>query len=91
MSISSFEAATTILELEASIATAGSFCLFWENGAGGLPAETLTSVGVAAADAAVAPSTSARAAANHTEVLRMLIPLQPNPYQRMESVESSQN
>src|ERR1700693_4905581 len=69
-SISSLEPATTMLEWLASIAMAGSFCLFCENGVGGLPLATNTSA-VVAADEAVAPSTSARAAANSRDVLRM--------------------
>jgi hypothetical protein len=54
----------------ASIAIAGSFCLFCENGVGGLPVVTSASVTVTAAEAGTANKT-ARAAANNTEALRM--------------------
>ena len=40
MSISSFAPATTTEGSCASMATAGSFCLFWENGVDGLPTVT---------------------------------------------------
>src|SRR3954468_17430561 len=43
MSMLSFAPAATMLGWFASIATAGSFCLFIENGDGGLPAETRVS------------------------------------------------
>ena len=46
-SISSLDPAATTSGWPASIATAGSFCLFWENGVGGLPTETRVSLGVA--------------------------------------------
>src|SRR5215472_13650608 len=67
MSMLSLEPATTIDGSCASIATAGSFCLFCENGDRGLP--TVTGVPVAGlADAAPAPisttNNTAAAAAN---------------------------
>ena len=43
MSISSLAPATTVFALVGSTAIVGSFCLFWENGVGGLPFETSTS------------------------------------------------
>src|SRR3954454_22432613 len=61
-SISSFEPAATTFGLLGSIATAGSFCLFCENGVGGLPTETSTSVG-GAAEATATPVKAAAAAA----------------------------
>jgi hypothetical protein len=67
-SMLSFAPAARTLGACASIATAGSFCLFWENGLGGLPADTLESDPAAEADAA---SKTAKAAANSTDVLRM--------------------
>src|SRR5215831_5625787 len=63
MSISSFEPATTMLLWWASTATAGSFCLFCENGNVGLALVTFTEPS-AAAWAASGPLTITRAAAD---------------------------
>jgi hypothetical protein len=68
MSMLSFEPAARTFGACASIATAGSFCLFWENGPDGLPADTIESGPAAEAGAA---SKTAKAAANSTDVLRM--------------------
>jgi hypothetical protein len=57
----SFEPAASTSSLLASIAIAGSFCLFCENGLGGLPTETSRSPVAATAPGTV--STSAAAAA----------------------------
>jgi hypothetical protein len=49
MSISSFAPAARTFGWLASTATAGSFCLFWENGPAGLPLNTRVSAVAAAA------------------------------------------
>ena len=54
MSMLSFEPAATTVGWFASIATAGSFCLFLENGPAGLP--TVTSVSPPAPAAGPAPA-----------------------------------
>jgi hypothetical protein len=64
MSISSFAPAARMLGLEASIATAGSFCLFCGNVVSGLPTVTRASV-AAAAGAARISTNSPKAAAVH--------------------------
>src|SRR3954447_7107839 len=64
-SISSLAPATTMFGWAASIATAGSFCLFCENGVTGLPTLTRVSVG---GDATAAPTPTDMTAA----VARML-------------------
>ena len=55
MSTSSFAPAAAMFGLAGLTATAGSFCLFCENGAGGLPTVTFVSLPYA-----VAPATAAR-------------------------------
>src|SRR5205085_4536985 len=65
MSMFSLTPATTTLGWLASIATAGSFCLFCENGPGGLPLVTRASPGAAIAGVAANSSRpAARAATN---------------------------
>src|SRR2546422_1023661 len=61
MSMLSFEPAASTSSLPASIASAGSFCLFCENGLDGLPTETSRSPA-----AAVAPGTARTSAAATT-------------------------
>src|SRR5690348_9668227 len=61
MSISSLAPATRMFGWFASTASAGSFCLFCENGEGGLPTVTRVSGLTAAAGIAV-PATRAREA-----------------------------
>ena len=51
-SISSLEPAASTLGELASTAIAGSFCLFWAKGDGGLPEETRVSFGAAVATVA---------------------------------------
>jgi len=60
-SISSFEPAARMVVRDASIATAGSFCLFRGNGVSGLPTVTRVSV-AAAAETAKTTVPKARAA-----------------------------
>src|SRR3954465_10329654 len=57
-SISSFEPPMTMLLLTGSTETAGSFCLFWGNGAGWLPTETSVSADAVAGTANAAAHTS---------------------------------
>ncbi len=78
-STSSFEPATTTLGELASIAMAGSFCLFWENGLVELPFVTRTSPPEAEAGAA---SSKASAAANKMGILRMVSPYATPPMPR---------
>src|SRR5215211_4761067 len=66
MSISSFAPAARMLGREASIATAGSFCLLRGNGVMGLPTVTLASVAAeAGAGQAAARMTPTATAQNH--------------------------
>ncbi len=58
MSMLSFEPAASTSSWFASIARAGSFCLFCENGLGGLPTETSRSPGAATAPGAVSADAS---------------------------------
>jgi len=67
------------------MAVVGSFCLFCENGPGGLPFDTSTSPPAAETGAA---NINARAAANNTGILRIVFPLeyhteQTNPTPRV--------
>src|SRR4051812_50025668 len=62
MSMLSLAPAATTFGWFASIATVGSFCLFCENGLGGLPEETSVSPPVAAATATIARAASTTAA-----------------------------
>src|SRR5947209_5503924 len=67
----SFAAATRMFGLSASIATAGSYCLFCENGLGGLPTDT--SVSELNAPASPTPmAATAAPAARLTNSFRML-------------------
>src|SRR5215208_3455010 len=75
MSISSFAPAASVLGRDASIATAGSFCLFRGNGVVGLPTVTRASVAAAAATAktsAMSPRT-ATVQPRRAEILTFLI------------------
>src|SRR5438270_11666240 len=72
-SISSLAPATITLGLLGSIASAGSFCLFWENGVGGLPTLTSWSTGGAAVAAATPPRTTARAVSSTRYSRRLII------------------
>src|SRR6266536_2278633 len=71
MSISSFEPAARMFGWFTSTASAGSFCLFCENGVGGLP--TLTSVSGLNADAGrmVTASNANAASGNNTRRHRL--------------------
>ena len=75
MSISSLLPETRTLGWLASIAMAGSFCLFCENGAGGLPLLTKTSV--PAPSAVVAAINAQAAAIGIAESFVMNVPPQP--------------
>src|SRR6478609_6670054 len=65
MSISSLEPATSTLGCSASIATAGSFCLFCENGVNGLP--TVTRLSGLNAAAVPAPTNNAPVTSTDTK------------------------
>src|SRR5215471_14068388 len=84
MSISSFEPATTIDGWAASIATAGSFCLFCENGDGGLPFVTsvpvvgVTLSGLAMAVPAPASTRNSTAPTAANLIVRIGTPLYRN-------------
>ena len=72
-SISSLEPAATTLGSLASMATAGSFCLFCENGVAGLPTDTMVSVVCAeAATVTVAPMSAVARAASDAVMKRGL-------------------
>jgi hypothetical protein len=68
MSMLSLEPAASTLGWLASIATAGSFCLFWEKGVDGLP--TVTSVSGLNAAAGPMARTRAVTVANPTSAMR---------------------
>src|SRR5439155_18504433 len=75
-SISSFDPAATTEGSCASIATAGSFCLFWAKGLGGLPTET--SVSVAAPAGPGSPvNAAARTMASRNANRRIRTPFEP--------------
>src|SRR5919108_6218724 len=61
MSMLSFGPAASTSSLLASIAIAGSFCLFCENGVDGLPTETSRSPGAATAPGTASASAAQRA------------------------------
>src|SRR5258707_4392288 len=70
-SMLSLAPAARMLVACASIATAGSFCLFCEKGVGGLPDVTIESVPAAKTGTA---SNAANTAANNIDVLCMALP-----------------
>jgi hypothetical protein len=79
MSMLSLDPAASTSSWFASIATAGSFCLFCENGLGGLPTETSRSPGTPTA----LGTASASAAATAPSSERFLFMGPPLPEQRM--------
>jgi len=88
-SMLSFAPATTTFGWAGSMATAGSFCLFWENGAAGLPTLTSTEVSEVATAAGAAANPNAATSGSPNTDARILDLIQHLPAPKRQNQQST--